>query len=478
MVSIVVVTYNKLDLLKRCVENVRDDKVSLEYELIIVDNGSTDDVGSYIERVIKPDIFVSLDHNWGYGGGYSLGCCKTSGNYICLLENDVLITDGTIEKLKEALERNPDVGIVCPYIIEDDPSRLDELAHVQATSQEELLDNQMSASCMMLSREIYELLIRKDGILFDKRFKIATSEDWDLYTRIHLFGKRTCTVSQSVAFHGSMQTRKDIPGDYVSINKQRFVEKWGFTGPLRYDNQEGTVLVEGVPRKKTLVVVPVYNNLHLTVACLGFLRRNTYWPMEVLVVNNGSTDGTKEWLDGFLGENSDWFSVHHNDENWGVSKSWNFGIEVAEKRPDIDYLVFLNNDTEVSEGWLYNLHWVMCLNPMIKVVSAEHVDRVYTSDRVADPGVYIFEKGSFLPPGYCFLVPKDIFSTVGGFDEGFKLCNYEESDFFRRLQQKDYLIALSGRAYVKHYAMQTTKLFDIQKIMEENRALYESRWGA
>jgi GT2 family glycosyltransferase len=246
---------------------------------------------------------------------------------------------------------------------------------------------------------------------------------------------------------------------------------------LKFEKREGDLYIEGVKwGERVLVVIPVYNNLALTVGCIEFLKKNTVWKYEVLVIDNGSTDGTGEWLESMHSRGEIQY-VKRNSENWGVAKSWNWGIELARKL-GYKWIVFLNNDTEPGEKWMWEMLYVMNSRDKVKVVSAEFVWRVYEQPREIDEGVYIFERGKFLPPGFCFLVDVEVFGEVGVFDESFRVCNYEEADFFRRVQQKGMEIALAGRAYVKHYGTMTTRLIEgISEITEANRRLYEERWG-
>jgi len=99
---------------------------------------------------------------------------------------------------------------------------------------------------------------------------------------------------------------------------------------------------------KTSIIILTYNNLIYNKICVDSIRKytkeNTY---EIVVVDNNSTDGTREWLK----EQTDIVTVL-NDENVGFPKGCNIGIGVSQKENDI---LFLNNDTVVTPRWLDNL---------------------------------------------------------------------------------------------------------------------------
>lgn len=100
--------------------------------------------------------------------------------------------------------------------------------------------------------------------------------------------------------------------------------------------------------KKTSIIVLTYNNLDYNQICLESIRKyttaNTY---EIIVVDNNSTDGTREWL-----KEQNNIKPILNDENLDFPKGCNLGINASEKDNDI---LFLNNDTKVTPRWLDNL---------------------------------------------------------------------------------------------------------------------------
>ena len=104
----------------------------------------------------------------------------------------------------------------------------------------------------------------------------------------------------------------------------------------------------GVPGRPGLVsvVVPVWNQLEHTRACLASLRRTTRAPYEVVVVDNGSTDGTRAWLAAQRD-----VVVVTNAENRGFAAACNQGV--AASRGEV--VVLLNNDTQVARGWVEGL---------------------------------------------------------------------------------------------------------------------------
>src|SRR4030095_1421590 len=99
---------------------------------------------------------------------------------------------------------------------------------------------------------------------------------------------------------------------------------------------------------RTSVIIPVFNNINFTFQCLcSVLKQIDLNETEIVVVNNGSTDETVEVLSKF----GDALQVINNHDNKGFGEACNQGAAIAQGK----YLVFLNNDTAVLEGWLKHL---------------------------------------------------------------------------------------------------------------------------
>src|SRR4029453_18865179 len=114
-VSAIVVTYNGMPWVERCLESVRD------YETIVVDHGSTDGTVELVRRRF-PEAHVIEEENLGMGGGNNAGMRLASGRYFLLLNSDAwLIGDGA-EKLAGLADQHPDAAVVGPRLLNPDGS--------------------------------------------------------------------------------------------------------------------------------------------------------------------------------------------------------------------------------------------------------------------------------------------------------------------------------------------------------------------
>ena len=171
------------------------------------------------------------------------------------------------------------------------------------------------------------------------------------------------------------------------------------------------------------IVIPLYNRFDLTYACLASITQ----PAEVITVDNASTDATR-LLDVTI----------RNKRNEGFAFACNQGARAATG----DVLVFLNNDTEVHDGWLAPLV-AQLADPTVGIVGAR---LLYPDGTIQHAGVGV----NFAQPfgleawnrkdewttvardvdavtGACLAIRADLFAALGGFDEGF-VNGYEDVD--------------------------------------------------
>jgi hypothetical protein len=239
------------------------------------------------------------------------------------------------------------------------------------------------------------------------------------------------------------------------------------------------------------VVVLTYNNLHLTQACLESLERFTCYPeWELILVDNASTDGTREFLRRFA-EERPWVHLILNDSNLGFAAGNNAGI----RRASGDYVVILNNDTYVTRGWLHGLVRHLRRNERLGIVgpvtnnigNEAKIDIAYGDmDRMA---VEAFRytcrhAGELLPVRvaafFCAVIPRRVIERVGLLDERFTLGFFEDDDYCRRVREAGYEVAVAEDVFVHHHLSAAFNQMDTEErkaLFERNRRLYEEKWG-
>ncbi|MDI6894294.1 MAG: glycosyltransferase family 2 protein [Bacillota bacterium] len=237
------------------------------------------------------------------------------------------------------------------------------------------------------------------------------------------------------------------------------------------------------------IIIPTYNKVNYTRRCLEALA--TYTPgdlYEVIIVDNGSTDATRGFLKSLEGD----VRLLLNPLNQGFARACNAGAEVAQGR----LLLFLNNDTEPLPGWLNNLLAVAAAEPQIGAVGCK---LLFPDDTVQHAGVvvgldpitgqlhpyHLYYRFDGLDPlvnrqrdlqavtGACLLIPKDLFSELGGFDERY-YNGYEDVDLCFRVRQEGHRVIYTPRAkLIHHESISGPERF---RKSRENLEILNSRW--
>jgi len=121
--SIIIVNYRNRPKLLSCLQSIRISVSQINYEIIVVDNNSGDDLGDLPVRLINSP------KNLGMGGGNNLGIEQAGGEYILILNPDTVIQEQAINVLLGYLKNNPQVGIIGPKLIYPDGNLQYSCAH-------------------------------------------------------------------------------------------------------------------------------------------------------------------------------------------------------------------------------------------------------------------------------------------------------------------------------------------------------------
>jgi len=124
--SIIIVSFNTSDLLRKCLNKVYKSlsfgKIEKMSEVIVVDNGSTDDSVSMIQKNFPKVEVIKNDKNLGFSKANNLGMKKASGKYILLLNSDTEIKNDALDKLLETIKNDDKIGVVGGKLLNNDGS--------------------------------------------------------------------------------------------------------------------------------------------------------------------------------------------------------------------------------------------------------------------------------------------------------------------------------------------------------------------
>lgn len=117
LVSVVVVTLNNIPLLRGCLSSLKS-QTHKNLEIILVDNGSTDDVRTFAKTEFPDAVYIRLEENAGFAGGNNVGISKAKGEYIALINNDATASEGWISAMVKAMEADGRTGQVASIILD------------------------------------------------------------------------------------------------------------------------------------------------------------------------------------------------------------------------------------------------------------------------------------------------------------------------------------------------------------------------
>ena len=219
--------------------------------------------------------------------------------------------------------------------------------------------------------------------------------------------------------------------------------------------------------ERLVVVVLSFNKREHTLRCVESVRRLEYRPREVVVVDNGSSDGSADAVAAAYPE------VHlvRSPVNRGAAGGRNLGARFAEERFAYGYLLFLDDDTEVHQRLAGELVAALEADPKAGVATPKAY-RVDTPDIIAsaggmrvrlgrgsitDIGAGVRDAGQFEQSGtvdscvgFTMVARRDAFQRCGGFDEAYNPYGWEEVDLSLRMREAGYTIRYAPTALCWH----------------------------
>ncbi len=233
------------------------------------------------------------------------------------------------------------------------------------------------------------------------------------------------------------------------------------------------------------VIIPVCNQYSFTRNLLEGIYRYTDVPFHIYIVDNASTDDTADLHKIYTRD----ITIVRNRENRGWSAGINQGIQLGHN----PYLIFMNNDVEVSQGWLGNMISFLDTHPRIGAVGplnscpadwqcvervrekiVPQIPRFLTDDLHERNRIlkYHFQKAGILIEGelafFCVALKRRTVDAVGLLDEG-AIGGSDDEDYCRRLRRSGYVLGLSLDTYVLHHSNSATKTTAEKRSRRESR---------
>jgi len=275
--------------------------------------------------------------------------------------------------------------------------------------------------------------------------------------------------------------------DAAEVVCAREQPQWG--SPARLDASR-PIAFSAEPRASILMVT--YNNIELTRLCLASVQRACgKMPFEVIVVDNASSDGTQAWLRECVESKLLPLKLIENADNRGFAAANNQAANAARG----DVLIFLNNDTVVTPGWLDALVAILDGDSSIGIVgpatnSCGNEAQVGTRYADLDAMARFAAEYTAAHAGeraelpmltlFCAAMRRALYAEIGGLDERYQVGMFEDDDLAMAVRARGRRVVVARDVFVHHYGGASFSRLPgaaYLRIWWRNRRRFERKWG-
>jgi GT2 family glycosyltransferase len=232
----------------------------------------------------------------------------------------------------------------------------------------------------------------------------------------------------------------------------------------------------------TSIIIPNRNGLPLLQQCIRSVQQWTDTPYEIIVVDDGSHDGSIQYC------REEKINFISNPFNHGFPRSCNLGMRMASG----EAILLLNNDVVVSRNWLSNQLRCLYSNSQVGIVGPvtnyasgkQMVDTPFNSPEQAAEVANVPDSTKWLEVqrlvGFCFLMKKELVQQLGYLDEQFSPGHYEDDDYCYRARLSGYRLKIAGDTFVYHKGSASFKQEGdslINSLLTQNYDKFVRKWG-
>jgi len=351
--SVILTTHHgRKDKCQRAIESVLNQSYQ-DFELVIVDDGShdgTQEMGEAYAKNHKNVVYVRNENCFGCDTQpKNLGILSSKGKYLAFLDSDNVYRQDHLQALVGELEKSGVDGVYGDRWIVDDSGKNKPMIgkFYEFNPTYLMVENYIDTSDVLIKREAIEYV---GG--FDERYKKYI--DWNLWLRLAKAGftfKRTPVVITDYHIHDDQKSLR--LEDTKGMNRPAW-------DPVDLEIRLGYLGKKTPPRVAIYTIT--YDRLEYTKKSFETLKATAHYPYDHFVVDNGSSDGTVEWLMS----NNDIKHVSSMGVNKGISIASNHIVKLIKNSGEYDIIVKVDNDAFFkTDGWLKSMVRVWETNHML-----------------------------------------------------------------------------------------------------------------
>ncbi|MGB2706209.1 MAG: glycosyltransferase family 2 protein [Candidatus Omnitrophota bacterium] len=229
--DIIIPVWNHPDLTRGCIDSIKR-HTRFPYRIVAVDNASDPPTRDYLDSLQKHDgrvVVIRNEKNEGFVKAVNQGMRFSDAGYVCILNNDTVVTDGWLGEMVDILRKNDGIGIInpssntsCQFPGEMD---IDTYAETLKTLKGEY---QELYTCRAFAMVVERKVIDEIGYL-DDVYGMGYFDDTDYCKRAQKLGFRTVRAKASYVYHKERQSFDKIKerSAIFSENEDKFIRKWG-----------------------------------------------------------------------------------------------------------------------------------------------------------------------------------------------------------------------------------------------------------
>ena len=208
-----------------------------------------------------------------------------------------------------------------------------------------------------------------------------------------------------------------------------------------------------------------YNQLDYTKKFIHSLDPDEVDFSRIVAVDNGSTDGTRPWL-----QQQGFGAVILNERNLGCGAAWNQGALAIQSK----WTVVMNNDVICGKGWLRNL-LASAEQDQLQIASPGMVEGELNYDfDLFVANAHVKMKGYIrhgAPHAVCMAIREDVWHEIGYFMPVPKLIGYEDGIFFQRAFESDVSMGATSKSWLHHFGQTTQKALKLERQLQRKDSL-------
>ena len=459
--SVIMPTYNRKNIIDASIHSALNQAFQ-NFELIIVDDGSTDGTSQYLQQKYAKEIKTGKIKYYhqpksGVCRARNCGLEHASNEWIAYLDSDNIVYPHFLETFARLISDYPQQKTFYTQGIK----LLSRHVLGKPYNPQQLIEgNYIDLGMFVHHKSVYQEL---KG--FDE--KMTRLVDWELIIR-YTNKYSPYFLKEPTLIYNDANDRERIS------NSENWVENYQY---LCKKHHQKTI-------KTVSVVVPIYNALDDVKILLQSLATNFNFSLgDVLLIDDCSKEETKQYLKAWCQKDKR-FTLLENQKNLGFIKTCNRGMKIASG----DIICLLNSDTEIPQGFCEKILRCFITNSNFGVASPIGSDTLeycipLPSDKtLADMNKIILHyHGPSYPripsaEGFCFCIRKEVIKKQGYLEEKFGKGYHEEVDYSYRALKNGWQNVLIHDLYVYHKRQASFGETQREQLIAQNTPLFMKRW--